>query len=188
MTLSPDPAPVSAPRVPTFCRLVVMGVAGSGKTTLGRLLAAHLHWSFLDADNCHDAAALAQMARGEGLSEAQREPWLRRVRAALEAQDHAVLACSALTRAARDHLRGAGVRFLCLVASPELLRARLSARQGHPVGPELLPSQFRALEAPTAEETDVVSLPVAPDDSPADLLKRAVDLLKPHSPAEPRHA
>lgn len=186
MTLLPDPAPAS--RALSRCRLVVMGVAGSGKTTLGRALAAHLGWAFLDADDCHDAAALAQMARGEGLSEAQRLPWLGRLRAALDAQEAAVLACSALTRAARDQLRGAGVRFLYLLAPPELLRARLSTRQGHPVGPGLLPSQFRTLEVPAPDEADVLTLRVAPGDSPADLLKRAVELLSPFCLPEGRHA
>ncbi len=129
--------------------VVVMGVAGSGKTTVGRAVAARLRLPFVDADDVHSAAAKAQMARGEPLTEAERVPWLDRLHALLA--DHAtsgiVLACSALTIAARDRLAaGLDVRFVALVVPERALDERLAARHGHFAGADLLPSQLATLE------------------------------------------
>ena len=132
-----------------------MGVAGSGKTTVGRALAAHLGWPFADADAHHDAEAVAKMARGEGLTDADRAPWLDRLRALIEQHlaqgEPLVLACSALKRAYRERLARAGepVRFVWLHAPPEVLAERLEAREGHFAGVALLESQLAALEPPT---------------------------------------
>ena len=133
--------------------VVLMGVSGVGKTTLGRLLAADLGWSFLDADDFHPAANVEKMARGLPLTDADREPWLESLTAALRQRlargESAVLACSALKQAYRDRLRfDPSVRFVHLKADPEVIRGRLEQRRGHFFAPELLASQLEALEEP----------------------------------------
>ncbi|WP_264776316.1 gluconokinase [Deinococcus aetherius] len=158
-------------------RVVVMGVSGSGKTTVGREVAARAGWPFLDGDDFHTPQARARMARGEGLTDADRAPWLARLRSRLEALPDVVLACSALRRAYRDALRGPGVTFLFLNVPRDLLQARLAVRTGHYAGPGLLPSQLATLEAPAPEERDVVILDVMADDTPARLAKRALSAL-----------
>jgi gluconokinase len=126
-----------------------MGVAGSGKTTVGRRLAARLDVPFVDGDDAHTDAAKTQMAQGIPLSETQRGPWLDRLHATL--RDHAdtgvVLACSALTVASRRHLAAAlDVHFLALVVPEPVLAARLRERHQHFAGPDLLASQLATLE------------------------------------------
>lgn len=158
-------------------RVVVMGVIGSGKTALGRTLAQTLDWPFLDADDYHSEQARAQMASGTPMSDDDRRPWLLALRRTLGEHGQVVLACSALKRRYRDILRLPGTRFLYLDVSPELVYARLQARAGHFAGPELLPSQFEALEPPMPSETDVLTLRVAPEDTPEDLRDRALALL-----------
>lgn len=129
-----------------------MGVAGSGKSTVGHLLAHQLGLPFIEGDDFHDAPALTQMAAGQPLTEAQRGPWLDRVHAALVALATvgAVCACSALTEAARQRLTAGlvDVRLVWLAGSAELIAERLSHRSGHPVGTSLLPSQLETLEPP----------------------------------------
>lgn len=131
-----------------------MGVAGSGKTTVGRRLAEVLGWRFVDADDVHPAANVAKMARGEPLTDRDREPWLARLRDVVaEAREHAeplVLACSALKARHRRRLGlPPGQSFLVyLRGSPELVAERLRRRSGHFAGSELLASQFEALEEP----------------------------------------
>ena len=135
--------------------LLLVGVAGSGKSTVGRALADAVGWAFEDADDHHDAASTAKMARGEGLTDADRGPWLDRL-AALVAERVAlgpptVLACSALKAAYRDRL-GAGrpdVAVAWLDVPRDEIAARLEARTGHYAGLGLLESQFAALEPPT---------------------------------------
>lgn len=146
--------------VPT---VVVMGVAGSGKTTVGRLLAARLGVSFVDGDDAHTEAAKRQMAEGVPLTDEQRVPWLDRLHRVL--RDHAasgvVLACSALTTAARRRLAGGlPVRFLALVAPSDVLAARLRDRSGHFAGADLLASQLATLELDDTVTTVDGSLPV----------------------------
>jgi gluconokinase len=144
MDLDSHGAPAHHPLV------VVMGVAGSGKSTIGPLLAETLGVPFVDGDDLHTAAARAQMAAGHPLSDAERVLWLGRLHEILAA--HAdrgvVLACSALKSSYRQQLAGqlCGVIFLALVAPPALLEGRLESRAGHFVGPELLPSQLQTLE------------------------------------------
>lgn len=131
-----------------------MGVAGAGKTTVGRAVAARLGWAFEDADDFHDAEAVAQMRRGEALSERQRAAWLarlgERLRRAHIRRAPLVLACSALRERHREALREAHPRvfFAWLDAPPALLHDRLSRRRGHFAGPDLLPSQLATLEPP----------------------------------------
>ncbi|MCU1459587.1 MAG: gluconate kinase [Actinomycetia bacterium] len=132
--------------------IIVMGVSGSGKTTVGRVLAQRLGRPFLDADSLHSDAAKARMHRGEALTEAMREPWLDRVNAAIRASESEgiVVACSALTPGARARLeRGLdSVRYVLLTGTPALLRDRLAHRKGHFAGPSLLHSQLETLDPP----------------------------------------
>ncbi len=142
--------------------LVVMGVSGSGKTTIGRRIAEVLGWEFLDADAFHSHANVQKMASGQPLTEADRAPWLKALRDALaeriDGDGGVVLACSALRRSHRDVLRQAGpeVRFLYLRADPQLVRERVAERSSHFFPPELVGSQFASLEEPRpSDEADV---------------------------------
>jgi gluconokinase len=137
--------------------IVVIGVMGAGKTTVGAALAARLGWRFLDADDFHSTESWAKLERGEALTDADRLPWLRRVREALAdllaRGESAVLACSALRQSYRDALTPAGagpddVRFVYLRADPALTAARLADRTGHRAAPTLLESQYATLEEP----------------------------------------
>jgi gluconokinase len=140
-------------------RLVVMGVAGSGKTTIGRTLATALDLGLVDADDLHPPANVAKMAAGIPLDEVDRAPWLVAVADALAADDGLVLACSALRRSHRDILRGAGpVQFVFLDVDLSEAVARAANRPDHFMGPAMLPSQFATLERPDATEDDVVTV------------------------------
>ena len=134
--------------------VVLMGVSGSGKTTVGRLLAHELGWPFYDADDFHPPANVAKMRRGVALTDADRAPWLDAVHAQLlrlaRAGQSAVLACSALKQAYRDRL-SAGVavlRFVYLRGDASLIRLRLARRSGHFMPIDLLRSQLDTLEPP----------------------------------------
>jgi gluconokinase len=146
--------------------VVITGVAGSGKTTVGRALARSLGWRFFDADDLHTPEDIAQMARGERLTEAQRQPWLARVRAVIDrlaaAGEDAVVACSALREAYRRVLADSvdDVRFVFLTADEALLRQRLKHRVGHFAGASLLESQLAVLETPADALTLDAALPV----------------------------
>src|SRR5690242_11344049 len=136
--------------------IVLMGPAGAGKTTVGKLLADALGWSFLDADEFHSAANVEKMRHGISLTDADRGPWLSSIRSALEASYLAgtsvVLACSALKEEYRQGLvpdrAKNSVQFVYLHAPPEVLRMRLATRVGHYAGPALLDSQLATLEEP----------------------------------------
>ncbi len=148
--------------------LVVMGVSGSGKTTVGRRVAGVLGWEFLDADSFHPPSNVAKMASGHPLSDADRAPWLQAMKDAIEqrlaAGEGVVLACSALRRTYRDVLRsaGPGVGFLYLRSGPDLVRSRVSGRGGHFFPAELVASQFDALEEPSlSDEPDVAVVDAA---------------------------
>jgi carbohydrate kinase (thermoresistant glucokinase family) len=129
--------------------VVVMGVSGSGKSTIGALLAARFGCEFLDADEFHPPENVAKMAAGVPLADEDRWPWLERLNAELRRHPRAVLACSALKQAYRDRL-GAGLdcRFVHLRGSIELIRARLQSRQHRYMPASLLESQFATLEPP----------------------------------------
>ena len=134
--------------------VLLMGVAGSGKTTIGRQLAAGLGWSFADADDFHPAANVAKMSAGIPLDDADRAPWLAAIRryidARLERNENAVVTCSALKEKHRAVLLGdrAQVRLVYLRGTRELLWSRISSRQGHFMKPAMLDSQLAALEEP----------------------------------------
>jgi gluconokinase len=137
--------------------IVLMGPAGAGKTTVGKVLASSLGWHFLDADDFHSPPNIEKMRQGIGLTDADRKPWLDAMRAALAdalvKRTPVVLACSALKEEYRRALIPDGssegaVRFVYLRAPPWLLRERLADRHGHYAGPELLDSQLQTLEEP----------------------------------------
>jgi gluconokinase len=132
--------------------VVVMGVAGSGKTTVGRALAASLRWPFYDADDFHSDHNVEKMRRGVALSDGDREPWLQSLRELVRSvgDGDAVLACSSLRRVFRQQLAAAAhdLRFVYLKASRDLLVKRLSERDGHFMPVSLLDSQLGALEEP----------------------------------------
>jgi gluconokinase len=139
--------------------VLLMGVSGSGKTTVGERLASDLGWDFVDGDDLHSAANVEKMRRGLGLSDADRDGWLAAIERVLDdrlaSRRPAVVACSALKRSYRDRLvRGRpGVRIAYLAGDERLLRERLGARRGHFAGPDLLSSQLATLEEPAAEES-----------------------------------
>jgi gluconokinase len=135
--------------------VVVMGVSGSGKSTVGSALAQRLRVAYVDADTLHPAANIAKMAAGEPLDDEDRCPWLEKLGDWLAAQpDGGVMSCSALKRKYRDQLRAhyPDVDFLHLDGSAELLGRRLTARSGHFMPPSLLASQLDALEPLGADE------------------------------------
>ena len=131
-----------------------MGVSGSGKTTIGQILSGKLSWPLLDADEFHSAASIEKMRNGIPLQDADRSPWLDRMKAALTEREargeNVLLACSALKQAYRDRLsKGiAELRWIYLKGGFELIRERLEARKGHYMKAGLLESQFVALEEP----------------------------------------
>ena len=131
----------------------VMGVSGSGKTTIGRKLAEVLRCPFYDADDFHPSANKEKMARGEALTDQDREPWLLKLSEEMEKWDrqgpYAVLACSALKQKYRDLLAGkVPVRWVYLKGDRTLIQKRLEARKGHFFNPALLDSQLSDLEEP----------------------------------------
>lgn len=142
--------------------LVVMGVAGSGKSTLGRALAKALGWMFIEADDFHPPGNVEKMRWGVALDDADRLPWLdvlnRKLRDHTQQQQSAVLACSALKRSYRERLSDGidELRFVYLGGDAGLIRERLRARQGHFMAPELLDSQLATLEPPE----DVLMVPI----------------------------
>lgn len=146
--------------------VVIMGVAGAGKTTVGRALAAGLGWEFHDADALHDSAAIARMAAGVPLTDTERGPWLARVRGVIEealaAGRDVVVACSALREQYRQELLAGHpeVFVAFLAAGRTLLHERLEHRVGHFAGPALLDSQLAALEPPSDVLTLDAALPV----------------------------
>ena len=133
---------------------IVMGTTGSGKTTLGTLLAKRLGWVFADADVYHPAANVEKMKHGIPLNDSDRKPWLEALHNQVLAWEtkhqNAILACSALKQSYRDELKsGAEVKFVYLKGDYELFSERVLARKGHFAKQDLLASQFADLEEPT---------------------------------------
>ena len=165
-------------------QLVVMGVSGSGKSTVAGLLAGRTGCVLAEGDDFHPASSVARMAAGCPLDDPLRAPWLAAIASWLtERAAHGecgVVSCSALTRAYRDVLRGAGpdVWMVHLAGPRELVAQRLAARRGHFMPPELLDSQYAALEPLAADEPGItVDLAATPDQITEEILHR----LFPHS-------
>jgi gluconokinase len=142
--------------------VLVMGITGSGKTTVGKLLAARLHWEFADADDFHSAANKQKMSQGIALTDADREPWLEAIRARMEQwiamRQNGVMTCSALKQSYRDFLFSAAdqhpddhaeIKLLYLRGTVSLIMERLHSRHGHFAGESLVASQLATLEEPT---------------------------------------
>jgi gluconokinase len=147
--------------------IMLMGVSGSGKTTIGQQLAEALGWPFYDGDQFHPQANIAKMQQGIPLTDADRWPWLHTLRAQIATWIHqgvsAVLACSALKQGYREYLLidEAEVKLVYLKGDYDLIRARLAQRHGHFMPPALLASQFAALEEP--ERAVVVDIAHPPE-------------------------
>ena len=140
------------------CALIVMGVSGAGKSTVGEALAARLGWRYEDGDSFHPASNVAKMHAGHPLTDEDRWPWLRAIAAEIDrvcqAGSHVVMACSALRRTYRDVLLHGrkDVRLIYLDGTEPLIGDRLGHRKGHFMPPGLLASQFATLEPPGADE------------------------------------
>lgn len=158
--------------IPGRLTVVIMGVAGSGKTTIGTRLARALGVPFLEGDHFHDPENVERMARGEPLTDEMRKPWLERLNGELRQRrgTGVVLACSALTAASRRRLAAGlpDVRFVVLTGDAALLRERLTQRKGHFFDPDLLDSQLATLEVPD----DGVVVPI--DGTPEEVTERAL--------------
>ncbi len=153
---------------PKASAIVVMGVCGSGKSTVASALADALQLRMLDGDDLHEPLSVDKMRSGIPLEDADRLPWLDRVGSYLAAADAQsprgrIVACSALKRAYRDRIRRIcpAVCFVFLDGEPELIRQRMAQRVGHYMHIGLLASQLQALERPQADEADVISLDIA---------------------------
>ena len=138
--------------------VMIFGVSGAGKTTVGELLARELGWHFLEADEFHPASNIEKMRSGHPLTDEDRAPWLQRLREqinrSLAADENAVLACSALKRKYRQRLRvNDEVKLVFLRGSYALISEQLSHRRGHFFDPPLLQSQFDDLEEPQPDES-----------------------------------
>jgi carbohydrate kinase (thermoresistant glucokinase family) len=159
-------------------RVVVMGVCGCGKTTVGEALAAALGLPYVEGDALHSPQNVARMSAGVPLTDADREDWLRAVAQQLaQARGGVVVSCSALKRRYRDLLRGAApdLRLVYLRGARELLAERLAARQGHYMPATLLQSQLDILEPPTPDEN---AIEVDVSGSPAQVLAEVQRQLK----------
>ncbi len=159
--------------------VVVAGVSGSGKSTVGSLLAGRMGWPFTDADALHPAANIAKMRAGHPLSDADRKPWLAVVAGRMDGYDaageSAVLACSALKRSYREELLAGrpSARMVFLHATRAVLEDRLRARHGHFFPAALLDSQLADLENPQpAEHVLVVEATLLPDEAVDEIVRR----------------
>lgn len=155
--------------------VIVMGVTGAGKTTVGRVLAEQMGWEFADADEFHPAANVEKMRRGMPLDDDDRAPWLERLHTQIAKWDaqgrSVVLACSALKRSYRQILAtGPKVEFVYLRGSQELIAERLQARQGHFADEKILAGQFADLEEP--EDAVVVDVEGTPEEIVGEIRRR----------------
>ena len=170
------------------CALIVMGVAGSGKSTIAEAVASRLEWIYEDADRFHPASNVAKMSAGQPLTDDDRWPWLRAIAAEIgrvcQTGGHLVVACSALKRAYRDVLLGGrdDVRIVYLDGTRKLIAQRLTARKGHFMPPDLLDSQFATLQPPGLDEHPI-SIPI--DTSVEAIVDAIVGQLQPGTAGAP---
>jgi gluconokinase len=169
----------------TPCALVVMGVSGSGKSTIAEHLAARLGWKYVDGDLFHPASNVAKMSAGHPLTDEDRWPWLQAIADEIDhvctAGSRAVVACSALKRAYRDilvHGRD-DVRIVFLDGTQALIANRLAARKGHFMPPGLLDSQFKTLEPPQPSERPITVSIDASVEAIIDDIIRQLDMIAP---------
>jgi carbohydrate kinase (thermoresistant glucokinase family) len=171
----PEPAPHA---------LILMGVSGSGKTTIGELLAARIGWRYEDADTFHPASNVAKMSAGQPLTDEDRRPWLRAIAdeidRAVAAGERVVIGCSALRRVYRDVLvhGRSDIRLVYLDGTQDLIAGRLGERKGHFMPPGLLTSQFGTLEPPTPDEHAVTVSIDAPAGTIVDDILKQLKLSK----------
>jgi len=172
--------PETASVVP--CALVVMGVSGSGKSTIADKLAERAGWKYEDGDRFHPPSNVAKMSAGHPLTDEDRWPWLQAIAAEIDracgAGEHAVIACSALKRAYRDilvHGRN-DVRIIYLDGTQALIAERLASRKHHFMPPDLLDSQFKTLEPPQPSENAVTVSIDAPVEAIVDDIVRQLKL------------
>lgn len=162
--------------------VIVMGVSGSGKSTVGALLASRLGWVFADADQFHPPANIEKMSNGIPLTDEDRWPWLEAMAAWIDetrhAKGHGVIACSALKRSYRDVLIGdrRDVRLVYLKGEEGLIAGRMAERHGHFMPGSLLQSQFKTLEEPGADENPIVVSIEPPPDEIVDSILSAMNV------------
>jgi gluconokinase len=177
----------------TPCALIVMGVSGSGKSTIADKLAERLRWRYEDGDKFHPASNVAKMSAGHPLTDDDRWPWLQAIADEIDrvckASQHAVIACSALKHAYRDILvhGRSDVRIVYLKGTQQLIAGRLAARKNHFMPPDLLDSQFKTLEPPDAVENPVTVSIDAPVDTIIDDIVRGLRLSPADSAANNRN-
>jgi gluconokinase len=158
--------------------IIVMGVAGSGKSTVAEMLAERLGWQMAEGDDFHSPQNRAKMAAGTALTDADRQPWLESIRDWIDrTPQNAVVTCSALRRSYRDILRGARgrVRFLHLHSSPAVLSSRIGGRTDHFMPPGMLISQLETLEPLQSDEDGTV---VDVDNSPEGIVEQSLTQLR----------
>ena len=162
--------------------ILLMGVSGAGKTTVGKLLASQLVWEFADGDDYHPAANLEKMRNGIPLTDADRAPWLEILRSMIgdwiAAGKSAVLACSVLKRAYRERLQvGPEVRVVYLKGDEPLLQRRMRARHGHFMTERMLASQLATLEEP--EDAVVLDVGQSAEEIVAEIQRRLLPTVNP---------
>ncbi|MDT4933364.1 MAG: gluconokinase [Pseudonocardiales bacterium] len=177
--------PVASGRLPV---LVIMGVSGSGKSTVAGVLAERLGWDLAEGDDLHPPENVAKMASGQPLDDEDRRPWLAKVAAWIRAHTEAgrpgIVTASALKRRYRDVLRGEHVVFVYLAGAPDQIAHRIAARHGHYMPPALLGSQLDALEPPGEDENALTgNISGSPGEEADDIIAR-LQLIR-SDPADP---
>lgn len=157
--------------------LVIMGVSGSGKSTVAGVLAGRLGWDLAEGDDLHPEANVAKMHSGQPLTDEDRWPWLELIagwiRSRTEVGQPGIITCSALKKKYRDVLRGENVVFVFLQGSKDKISDRLASRHGHFMPPSLLESQFEALEEPGADENHIsLSVSASPAEEAQEVIER----------------